>query len=351
VDVVVVVLATFGRVVVADDGTDAEPLRAVIPRAGAPMVIDGRLDEYTQAFCTPVEYFHPDWKNRAGQFFYLWDNEAFYVGVRTLDEKPFTPHEPLWVGDAVEWYFDTRPEPAANRLAWGPGAVHCFFTALDGERLAPRFCLRPGYEDAIPATGVKVAGRRTEHGLEYEFKLPWSNFPQFHAENGATLHLDAELSYSDGVSRTFRTFVFGGPLSVERPANLAVAVLAEKFTRDDWQSGGPVMMPMRVDVPWKQDGQPHVQAMIAASPNRRAEVGRVVVQLIRADGRPIAEYAVDQPEVMEHDGNFARYVARWPASLAAHGTYHVQVVVYDAAGKELTRVTPRLASVNMEQGY
>jgi hypothetical protein len=140
-----------------------------------------------QAFCMPIEYFNADRRNRPAQFYYLWDENAFYVGIRTLDEKPFAPDDPFWVGDAVEWYFDTRSAPLDDRLTWGPGAVHCFFTGLTHDQIAPRFSLRPGYLDAIPKLGVEVAAQRTSVGLEIEFKLPWSNFPEFHAKANANL--------------------------------------------------------------------------------------------------------------------------------------------------------------------
>jgi hypothetical protein len=114
-----------------------------------------------------------DQNNRPAQFFYLWDNEAFYVGLRTLDEKIFSPVDPLWEGDAVEWYFDTRRDSTFRDQKWGKGAVHCFWTAMKKAELNPRFCLRPGYLDAIAKTGVEVSARRWERGLEVEFKLPW----------------------------------------------------------------------------------------------------------------------------------------------------------------------------------
>ncbi|MEE3371151.1 MAG: hypothetical protein VX346_17595, partial [Planctomycetota bacterium] len=69
----------------------APGVRGVAPRAPQKMVIDGNLSEFQQAFCTPINYFHPDQKNRPAQFFYLWDDEAFYAGLRTLDETPANP--------------------------------------------------------------------------------------------------------------------------------------------------------------------------------------------------------------------------------------------------------------------
>ncbi len=108
-----------------------------------------------------------------------------------------------------------------------PGSVHCFWTALQREELNPRFCLRPGYLDAIPQQGVEVAARRTSYGLEVECKLPWSNFPDFQPAAGQVIGVDAELSYSDGQARSDRTFVFGCPLSVQNSDNLARVQLVD----------------------------------------------------------------------------------------------------------------------------
>src|SRR5688500_12048166 len=95
----------------ADAGEPAdEPPRAFVPRAAKAPVVNGRLDDaaYQTALCTPIEYFHRDAANRAAQFYYLWDDEAFYVGLQTLDQAAYSPEAPLWEGDAVEWYFDVR---------------------------------------------------------------------------------------------------------------------------------------------------------------------------------------------------------------------------------------------------
>jgi hypothetical protein len=173
--------------------------RACIPRAATAPTIDGRLDDvaYESALCTPLEYFHRDAANRAAQFYYLWDDDAFYVGLRTLDQAAYSPEAPLWEGDAVEWYFDVRRGDDFRSRAWPKGAnaeaVHCFFTPMTLEKVAPRFTLRPGFEEAIARAGVEVGAQRTERGLEVEFKLPWANFPAFKPRAGEVIGLDAEL--------------------------------------------------------------------------------------------------------------------------------------------------------------
>src|SRR5687767_14100381 len=83
--------AVEGTLAVAND---LQPgVRGVATRAPAGMKVDGDLSEFRGAFCTPVNYFHlqkPEQaKERAAQFFYMWDDEAFYAGLRTLDTKQF----------------------------------------------------------------------------------------------------------------------------------------------------------------------------------------------------------------------------------------------------------------------
>ena len=327
-------------------------------RAPATVRVDGDLTEFKDAFCTPIEYFHPDRKNRPAQLLYMWDDEAFYVGLRTLDASPYAPVERFWNGDAVEWYFDTRRGEDFRNTEWGRGSLHCFFGGVKESEIVPRFALRPGYLDAIPRLGVEVGARRTRHGLEVEFKLPWANFPDFQPRLGEVVGVDAELSYSEGDSevdsqgdpRTYRSFVYGSPLSVHQPANQAKVQLVNRLEREHWKECGPVLMPMRVDTPWTQKTRAHVHGSIAMPPNHSHEVGRVVFRLLGLDGTLLGEYTTRE-EVLEADGDFTLLRGEWPSEVAVPGRHHVVAVVYDKNGSELTRVAPRLVSVNMERGY
>lgn len=343
-------LAFFATFVIA---AELKPgVRGVATRAPEKMTIDGDLAEFEEAFCTPVEYFHKDQQNRPAQFFYMWDEEAFYAGLRTLDQKQanHAPDNRLWEGDAVEWYFDTRRGDDFRNKVWGKGSVHCYWTGYNKGQLDPRFCLRPGYLDAIPKTGVQVAARKTEHGAEVEFKLPWVNFPQFKARANEVIALDAELCYSDGGPRVYRTFAYGSPLSVSQPASQAKVQLVDKLERQHWQACLPVMMPLRVDVPWKQSTQAHAYGHIALPPHRLDQVGKIVFHLVGLDGKTLGEYEAKR-EVIQQDGHFVRAVAHWPIDAAPPGRHHVLAIVYDPDGKELGRIAPRLVSVNMQPGY
>jgi hypothetical protein len=338
----------------ADAGEQSlEPgVRGVATRAPGEMKIDGDLSEFRDAFATPVEYFHADVRNRAAQFLYMWDDEAFYAGLRTLDEKQanHAPDDRLWEGDAVEWYFDTRRGDDFRSTQWTKGAVHCYWTGYKGDQVQPRFCLRPGYLDAIPQIGVEVAARRTQQGAEVEFKLPWANFPDFRPATGEVIALDAELCYSDGAQRLFRSFVYGSPLSVQQPASLAKIQLVDQLRPADWKPCGAVLLPIRVDVPWTQPAKAQAHGQIALPPNQLDDIGKVVFRLTDFEGQELGVYEAER-ETIEPDGNFVRATAHWPIDVAAPGAHHVTAIVYNAAGQELTRVAPRLVSVNWVTGY
>ena len=344
-------IASLARPASADDPL-APGVRGVATRAPRGMKIDGDLAEFKGAFATPVEYFHANLRNRAAQFFYMWDEEAFYAGLRTLDEKQAdnADDDHLWEGDAVEWYFDTRRDETFRGTTWQKGAVHCYWTGYRGTELKPRFCLRPGYLDAIPKIGIEVGARRTKSGAEVEFKLPWANFPGFKAEKGVVIALDAELCYSDGGPRVYRTFAFGSPLSVQEPANLGKVQLVERLEPAHWKTCGPVMMPLRCDTPWTQPAKPQVTGMLAFPPDHSGDIGKVVFRTLDLQGKTLGEYE-GRVEVFEPEGNFQRTVAQWPADAATPGAHHLVAIVYDRSGRELARVAPRMVSVNMEPGY
>jgi hypothetical protein len=186
--------------------------------------------------------------------------------------------------------------------------------------------------------------------MEVEFKLPWSNFPGFKAAANIVIALDAELCYSDGGPRLFRSFAYGSPLSVQQPASLGKIQLVEKVEPEYWKACGPVMMPIHCDTAWTQKTKPHVTGYIAMPPNQADQVGKVIFRVLGLDGGTLGEYN-GVIETFEAEGNFQRAVAQWPSDVATPGAHTLIGVIYDKSGHELTRVAPRLVSVNMAPGY
>jgi hypothetical protein len=282
----------------------------------------------------------------------MWDDTAFYAGLRTLDKKQAdpAPDDRLWEGDAVEWYFDTRRNADFRGIHWGPGAVHMYWTGYQGSDIHPRWCLRPDMLQAIAGTGVTVGARRTANGAEVEFKLPWANFPEFKVAAGAVIALDAELCYSDGAARVNRTFVYGSPLSVQQPSSQAKVQLVEKLEPRHWKSCGAVMMPIRCDTAWTQTTKAMVTGYLALPPQQSAEVGKIVFRLLDTEGNILGDFA-GQVQSLDADGKFQRATATWPTDLAVPGEHFLLGLVYDRQGRQLARVAPRMVSVQNSQGY
>jgi hypothetical protein len=336
------------------DEPSLEPgVRGVATRASGKVTIDGDLSEFRGAWCTPVGYFEPDVKNRAAQFFYMWDDEAFYAGLRTLDERQANPapDDRLWEGDGVEWYFDTRRGDDFRSATWGDGAVHMYWTAYKNGDVDPRWCLRPDMLKAIPGTGVEVAARKTSFGAETEFKLPWANFPDFKVSRDAIIGLDAELCYGDGAARTYRTFAYGSPLSVTQPASQAKIQLLGEITPAVWKQCGAVMAPIRVDTAWSQpSSKALVTGQVAVPPDHAQQIGKIVFRLVDTSGETIANHEA-KVATLNAEGRFFRAEVQWPTDEAAPGTYIPLAILYDHKGNELSRVAPRLVSINNAPGY
>lgn len=329
-------------------------VRGVATRAPANMKIDGDLSEFAAAFCTPISYFEPDLANRAAQFYYMWDDTAFYAGLRTLDQKTANPapDDRLWEGDGVEWYFDTRRNDHFRGHDWGPGAVHMYWTGFKGTDLHPRWCLRPDMVSPpiISGKGVEVGARVTKYGTEVEFKLPWENFPDFKVMANEVIGVDAELCYSDGESRVYRSFAYGSPLSVQQPASQAKIQLVDNVNRETFKQCAAVMMPIRCDTAWGQDTNALVTGYMVLPPNHLEEVAKVVFRILDTEGRRIAD-VVGQTEVINEEGKFVRAKGQWATDIAPPGGYLLLGIAYDKEGNELARVAPRMVSVNNNQGY
>jgi hypothetical protein len=323
----------------------AAGVRGLVTRAAAKVVVDGSLKEWDTAFCTPVQYNHRDPENRAGQFFYLWDDEAFYIGMRCLDKKQANAAElkALYDGDGVEFYFDARPAAKLRGKEWSDGAIHFFFSPFEKDQLKPRWVMRQGIATSgTVLKGVEVKGSRTSASHEVEFKLPWSNFPGFQPKPGALLALDAELCYGDGGRRVDRTFAYGSPLSVTQPASLGLVELVKEFDPDYFASVGAAAFPMWVETPWNQPERGRVEAVVAIPPAFVSIVGLVEVRIHDVEGNVKKTIPATIESFGPKDLGFARARVRWSIDDFAPGTFFVTAKISAQTGKTIANVAPRL---------
>jgi hypothetical protein len=326
-------------------------IRGVMTRATGPVTVDGDLSEFAQSFVAPMEYFNERVTERAAQFFYMWDDESLYVGLRTLDTIPAHAESgtKLYDGDSVEFYLDTRRDERFRNAGWGPGAAHVFFTGMTGIEVKARYSPTVEPQRGSPKIGIDVASRRTPVGIDVEFKMAWANFPDFKARVGQVIGLDTEVCYSDGRERVGRSFIYGSPLNVPQPASLGRVQLVDSFRSEHWRSCGPILSPVRCDTPWEQSSKNHVKASMALPPNR-PEIGRVIFRVTDTHGSFIAEHEATSETFAEY-GSFRRAVATWPSDFNDPGTYHITGILHDRDGNELTRVAPRMVSLGMNWGY
>jgi len=323
----------------------AKGVRGLVTRASAGVVVDGKLAEWETAYCTPVHHGHARLADRAAQFFYQWDDDALYVGLRCLDTKRANPGQKgaVYNGDAVEFYLDARSGAALRSKDWSDGAVHLFYSPFVGSELRPRWVMRPGIATSgAKLEGVEVAATAYPWGYESEFKIPWANFPKFKATLGATLALDAELCSGDGAGRTDRTFAYGSPLSVQQPASLGMVELVKGFDPAYLAAAGPAAFPMTVETPWSQAGRAECRAVVAIPPAFADVVGAIDVRLHDAEGK-IVKTLPARVEPFGPDGlGFRRAVATWSIDDFAPNTYFATAKISARTGKPMVAVAPRM---------
>ncbi len=339
----------------ADDGPTplAPGVRGLVTKVAGKVVVDGTLREWSQAFCTPVWYAHPKLNERASQFFYQWDEDAFYLGLRCLDTKQANPgpDSTTWNGDAIEFYFDTRQGDALRGKDWTSGAIHLHLSAFRGAEIKPRWVVRGGIATSdTKLEGVELAATQTKSSYELELKIPWRNFPGFTPRLGALIGVDAELCAGDGGVRLDRTFTYGSPLSVQQPASQGKVELVKSFDPEYLSVAGPAAFPMWVDTPWTQPERGTVQAVVAIPPEFVDLVGVVEFRLHDADGMVVKTIdALAQPFGPEGLG-FARAVAHWSVDDYAPGAYFATARVKSRTDKTLATVAPRLVSEGIISG-
>lgn len=226
--------------------TDAQAqggARGVIPRAKAAVVIDGKLGDWGGAFATPVNFGHADWANRAAVFHYLWDDQNLYIALESLDTEIFNKAPgPIYNGDGVEFYLDTREKPTPE---WQPGALHLFFTAASNGEIKPRIQVRggiPAFKDVTPE-GMEAAAVKSPAGYTLEFKLPWSKLGGFKPTAGREIGIDCELCSSDGAARVDRCWVYSGVSAVGNPASIGRVKLVDSWDPADAAAYSDVLFP------------------------------------------------------------------------------------------------------------
>jgi hypothetical protein len=316
---------------------DDKPIVGVIPRAQRPIVMDGKLDEWEGAFVTPLNATHPDFFNRATNIYYLWDDTALYVGVRALDKNPthISGDNALYDGDAVEFYLDARMGDDLGKPDWAPGTLHAFFTAITGHDIKPRFHVRdlPVFHDLV-LKGVELSAARTPTGYTMEFKLPWSNFPNFTPKAGVPLGIDIEMGSADGGHRVHRTFAYSSPTSVGTPSTHGRVMLVDRADPTTLKQYSRALLPFDAQVP---GNYARVYGVACLSPTISGVVTKMEARLLDSTGT--VRKTAEGSELTTVADGFRMWRGEWEAFDLPAGTYTLVLTARDAQNNVIVERT------------
>lgn len=310
-----------------------KPVVGLIPKAGKPIKLDGKLDEWDGAFVTPAHVGHPDFANRGAEFLFLWDENNLHVGLRCLDQKPahVGPDEQIWNGDAVEFYLDTRRGDKLGAKEYGPGSLHCFYTPFTKTEIKPRIQVRPlpVFKD-FKLQGAEVAAEKTAWGWTAEFKLPWSNFPDFKAKAGEIIGIECELCASDGGLRVDRTFVYSGPAAVGSPSAFGRVQLVDALDPEALKPLGRALLPLALT---KSANYGWLYGTVCVSPSIDKKTARIEGKILDTDGKARKTSAGTRKTL---DGGFSIWSGSWELFDLPPGTYTLELTALDKEGKVVT---------------
>ena len=310
-----------------------KPIVGLLAKAGKPIRMDGKLDDWAGAFVTPVHVGHPDFINRGAQFLFLWDEDNLYIGLRCLDRKPahVGPDNQIWNGDAVEFYLDTRRGDKLGVAQFGPGTLHCFWTPFTKSEIKPRIQVRdlPAFKD-FKLQGAEVAAEKTTWGWTAEFKLPWANFPDFKAKTGEIVGIDCELCSSDGGQRVDRTFVYSGPAAVGSPSAFGRVKLVDKIEADDLKPLGRALLPLAL---MKSGNYEWMYGSVCISPTIEKTVVKIEGSVLGRDGKVQKKTLGTRKKL---DGGFDMWTGSWELFDVPAGTYTLELKALDREGNVVT---------------
>jgi hypothetical protein len=322
---------------------EERPVVGLIPKAQKPIAFDGKLTDWDGAFVTPVHVGHPDFANRGGQFLYLWDERNLYIGLRCLDRNPahVGADDQIWNGDAVEFYLDTRRGGQLGAAAFGPGTLHCFYTAFTNTEVKPRLQVRdlPAFK-GFRLSGAEVAGARTSWGYIAEFRLPWANFPGFVPKAGEVVGIECELCSGDGGPRVDRTFVYSSPAAVASPSAFGRVRLVDKIDAGGLRPLGRALLPLSLT---RSANYAWLYGTVCISPSVEGSVAKLEGKLLDADGK-VRKASTGSRKA--RGGGFTLWTGTWELYDLPPGVYTLELVATDQAGGVITSRTDKVLHGN-----
>jgi hypothetical protein len=188
-----------------------------VPKAKAPLKLDGRLDEADWKDCpielinqsrqyrviTPGDPAKVKWngpKDLSAKVRFLWDDRYLYLGVEVTEHvfnNPM-PDDMLWAQDGLQMLVDPARAEAEKpgKYDYSMGLAHTSGSGKAWCHLSGSTATSTGeVKDIIVATRRATDG---SGGMTYEVAIPWSRLAPFRPAAGANLGLSVVLNEDNG---------------------------------------------------------------------------------------------------------------------------------------------------------
>jgi hypothetical protein len=166
------------------------------PEHTAPVVIDGKLDEWTSMPFAPKSAANP--QDCSYKFAVEHDENYVYVAVKTTDDHAIlNPKKEPWSQDGIEVRFDARLEPQRSQ-----GRGHREFKDILVVSMSPgetRDQMVWYMADQLPR-GVKAVCVKTETGHNTEIAIPVSYLKEMHGGDWKQFRLNVAVNDFDAVA-------------------------------------------------------------------------------------------------------------------------------------------------------
>lgn len=206
-------------------GVSAQPAADTLPlnfvRAAKPVVIDGKLDDWT--LTAPVTYeVDAAAADRTVQTHAMWDDQNLYLAYQVHDASPMKnagsdPSSAFKTGDALHFYLSTDPEVTAKQGEGGPRDFHVLMAMQQGKPVIFAYRQQKAGTDkptliSSPATKIEMAWMgpvpgaelavqlspdRKGQGYTAEIKLPLAFFDDFKPAADRKIGVDVAVDFSD----------------------------------------------------------------------------------------------------------------------------------------------------------
>ena len=195
--------------------------RYEVKRTGAPLTIDGTLDEAAWA-AAPVAALQFLWESQTGpkqmtRARLLWDAQALYIGF-DADDADITAQflqrdDPTYRDDAVEIFINPNPQQEAVYYGFEMNARGVLYDYLNynSRTLFKRFDAT-GVTIATALRGTLNEPKDIDNGWSLEIAIPWANFEELSRRPPvAGTVWKANVNRWDGVEPNRRMSIWSDP--------------------------------------------------------------------------------------------------------------------------------------------